>query len=364
MTKKRIILTSAISTVALGTLAVSLTLAWYGASNLLSINTFDISLAGNTTLKISTRRDDLNSYREEITDRELKDEMPKSFLFEPVSSMKKEVWMNESYDMPVFYDYDGTVHTTGYFSKKIYLLSTLDYYVSIDVEDNKTYFNNDSDSNFARAQTIYAEEKKRNPDLTATVNEIQQKLDDLKYCIRLSILVNSPDSYKYYIIDPYKDENEQVKYGGFLDMDNDGFYDTYKDYLDYSKEKTKLFGEVNDENLIVYNNPVSTPLENTRHPEYDPINGNCFVGSQDPNAYTINEEASYANGLRIAEEESISFADLHENDSLIKIPCYKDIPTEIVISVYLEGWDHQCINGTMGASFDSKISFKLNGGIV
>ena len=435
MTKKRIILTSAIGTVALGTLAVSLTLAWYGASNLLSINTFDITIEGNTTLKISTGRD-INTFKEELTARELKED----FLFEPVSSMKKEAWMNEKRIMPVFYNYDGQEILTqydafslsdkiginqdiaafifdndnrllttgqlhdivkadnyseilenrfpnltkedaekiirkindlynndyssrfGFFSKRIYLLSSLSYYVSLDVDEGKSYFNNDSDSNFARAQTIYADMRKENPDTTVTINEIQNSLDNLKNCIRMSILVNVEGNYKYYIIDPYKDTSDPVKYGGMLDIDGDGYFDTYDDA---GKERTRVFGEMNDESLIVYNNPIrSTLLESIDPKPFDQFYGNCFEGIQKSTAYTYNETASFNNGLEIKEEESISFEDLRANDSLIKIPCYQNVVTEIVISVYLEGWDHQCINSTMGANFDSKISFKLNGGIV
>ena len=86
MTKKRIVLTSLVSAIALGTLAVSLTLAWYGASNLLNVNYFDITIVGTTTLKISTSTD-IDSFREDISDEELKQELQKNFLFEPVSSM-------------------------------------------------------------------------------------------------------------------------------------------------------------------------------------------------------------------------------------------------------------------------------------
>lgn len=381
MTKKRIILTSLIGTVALGTLAASLTLAWYGASNLLSVNTFDITIAGNTTIKVSTKRQ-LDTFREEITDKEFKDE-EKQFLFEPVSSMCKDTWMSEQKDMPVFYDCssyltpssgipDTKVATTGFFSKKIYLLSSLDYYVSLDVEDNKSFFNNNSDANFTRAQNIYTDMKKKNPDTTVTINEIQERLDNLKYCLRASILVNIEGHYKYYIIDPWKNETGKIKYGGLLDNDANGYYDTYtykerqesgqlKDF-----EKETVYGEVNDRSLIVYNDPVvqSPTRGDDNPPNYDPFYGNSFLGENKDTAYTFNEQASYANGMKFAEEESISFEDLHRNDSLIKIPCYKDVITEIVISVYLEGWDHDCINATMGASFESKISFKLNGGIV
>ena len=381
MTKKRIILTSLVGTAALGTLAVSLTLAWYGASNLLSVNTFDMSIAGNTTLKLSLKRD-LDSFKEEITDKEFKDE-EKQFLFEPVSSMCKDTWMNEQKDMPVFYDCssyltpssgvpDLKVATTGYFSKKIYLLSSLDYYVSLDVDDNKTFFNNNSDANFTRAQSIYTDIKKKNPDTTVTITEIQDSLDNLKNCLRASILVNIEGNYKYYIINPWKGDGETTRYGGLLDNDANGYYDTYtyKERQDNGQlkdfEKETVYGEVNDRSLVVYNDPVrSSPSQGEYYPSsYDPYYGNSFLGENKDTAYTFNETASYANGMRFAEEESFSLEDLRKNESLIKIPCYKNVITEIVVSVYLEGWDRDCINATMGASFETKISFKLNGGIV
>lgn len=379
MTKKRIVLTSLVSAIALGTLAVSLTLAWYGASNLLNVNYFDITIVGTTTLKISTSTD-IDSFREDISDEELKEELQKDFLFEPVSSMCRNNWMEEEKDMPVFYDCSSPLTpssgipyikeaTSGYFSKKIYLLSTLDYYVSIDPDEESTFFKNDSASNSARAQVIYDDMKKMDPDTTVTKDEIKESLENLKYCLRASILVNQEGYYKYYIIDPWKDENENTKYGGLLDNDGDGYFDTYTDTskgITNKEEKETVYGEVNDRSLIVYDDPLhDESIGNTNTPiKRDSFYGNCFEGLNKETAYTFNEQASLEKGLKFAEEESISMKDLRENESLIKIPCYKDVPTEIVVSIYLEGWDHQCINGTMGASFDTKISFKLNGGII
>ena len=378
MTKRRIILTSVIGTIALATLATSLTLAWYGASNLLSVNTFDIEIIGTTTLKISEKTN-LDSFREEITSEQLKEE-EKNFLFEPVSSMCKNTWMDEEKDMPVFYDCSNYLvpssgepylkaATSGFFSKKIYLLSSISYNVSLDVSEDKTYFNNDSDANFTRAQTLYAEMKKKDPDTTITINEIQDDLDNLKYALRASILVNIEGNYKYYIIDPWKDETVKTRYGGLLDNDGNGYFDTYIDTsegITNKKEKETVYGEVNDRSLLVYDDPVVTDAKlSTYNPSpYDPYFGNSFIGENKDVAYTFNEQASIEKGLKFAEEESLSLEDLRRNDSLIKIPCYKDVITEIVVSVYLEGWDRQCINATMGASFESKISFKLNGGIV
>ena len=376
MTKKRIILTSIISATSIATIAVGASLAWYGASNLLNVNYFDISIVGTTTLKLSTRTD-LDSFREDISSRELKEEMQKDFLFEPVSSMCKNNWMDEEKDMPVFYDCsspltpssgipDIKIANSGFFSKKIYLLSSLDYYVSIDPAEDMTFFKNDSASNSIRAQALYDEMKKKDPNTTVTKDEIKESLENLKYCLRASILVNVEGNYQYYVIDPWKDENNKTRFGGLLDNDGNGYFDTYVDVSEgiaNQKERETVYGEVNDRSLIVYDNPAGSEITNIPERK-DSFYGNCFEGINKETAYTFNEQASLANGLRFAEEESISLKDLQENESLIKIPCYKDVPTEIVVSIYLEGWDHQCINGTMGASFDTKISFKLNGGII
>ncbi len=379
MTKKRIILTSLIGTVAIATLATSITLAWYGASNMLNINTFEIGIVGNPTLKLSTKTD-IDSFREEITNEQLKEEIGKDFLLEPVSSMYRNSWMDDNKDMPVFYDCssyltpssgipDKKIATTGFFSKKIYLLSSISYYVSLDLSEDKTFFNNNSDANFSRAQTIYADIKKKDPDTTVTINEIKDSLDNLKNCLRASILVNVEGNYKYYVIDPYKDTNDKTVFGGLLDNDGNGYYDTYLDTSEgmaNKKEKETVYGEVNDRSLIVYDEPENSGSDPSSYSPapYDPYFGNSFLGENKDTAYTFNKQASIANGMKFVEEESISFEDLKNNESLIKIPCYKDVITEIVVSIYLEGWDHQCINATMGASFESKISFKLNGGIV
>ncbi|MCQ2800938.1 MAG: hypothetical protein MJ216_03180 [Bacilli bacterium] len=380
MTKKRIILTSALGIVAIATLTTSITIAWYGASNQLGINTFDIGIVGSNNLKISTKTD-LDSFRENITNQELLDEIGKRFLLEPVSAMCKNTWMDEQKDMPVFYDCSSSltpssgipdlkVATTGFFSKKIYLLSAASFYVSLDMENNATFLENNNDANFSRAQAVYADIKKQNPETTTTIEEIKLSLDNLKYCLRASFLFKDIDgNYQYKIIDPWKDESDKTIYGGLLDNDGNGYFDTYTDLTEgmaNKKEKEVVYGEVNDRSLIVYDDPVSTSVSsnNDFSPSYNPYFGNSFEGLNKETAYTFNEEASLENGLEFAKEESISFENLRANNSLIKIPCYKDTVTEVVISVFLEGWDHQCINATMGAGFETKFSFKLNGGII
>ena len=63
--------------------------------------------------------------------------------------------------------------------------------------------------------------------------------------------------------------------------------------------------------------------------------------------------------LKIAIEDSYTLEEIDGNNTELLIPCYREKPTEIVVSVYLEGWDKACINQTMGACFDTSISFKF-----
>ena len=72
MNKKNIILTAIVGTIALATLSVSITLAWYGASNRLQINTIDVGIVGNGELKVSTSTD-VDSFVESLNNESFKD---------------------------------------------------------------------------------------------------------------------------------------------------------------------------------------------------------------------------------------------------------------------------------------------------
>ena len=373
MTKKRIILTSLVGAVAIATITTTLTVAWYGASSNLRVNYFDVTITGDNDLKVSTS-DDLDSFTSILSSEKLKEDLSKDFFFEPVSSMCRNNWMNENKDKPVFYDcsnyYPSKIENglaspeeasyTGYYSKKIYLLTNAQgFFATLDIDSEKDgkekyLFENDEDSNFIRAQALYAQyekmPKEENPYYGLTVNDIKDGLDNLAKCLRVSILVNLENHYDYYVIDPYKDANNSTEFGGLLNNDGDEYFDTY---VSEGKEKEIVFGEVNDSSFITYDAPHDFGEQE------EPQLGNSFTGKRKDTAYTFNYEESYNQGLRFAKEDSIS---LDEIDSKVKIPLTKDVPTAIVVSFYLEGWDRECINATMGASFDALLSFKLLGG--
>ena len=354
MNKRRIILTALIGAIAVSTLSLSLTLAWYGSSDRLKINSFDIDMSGNVQLLMSTSKD-IESFKDKLTNEDL---VENEFQFAPVSTMYRDEWFSQKADMPSFYDsstpasMDGTVMkeeaASGFFSKKIYLLSnTFDYYVSLDVENCS--FDVNEAANFLRAQTLQREYK------DMTVEEISEKLNSLRGCLRMSLLINREDCYNYYVIDPYKEENETIYFGGALDNDADGYYDYYTDEQGHKKEV--VYGEVGDRSKAVYNDPIDPNGHVDNIKGKARIFGNSFEAKSRIDTYTFNQEASTE--MNIATEESYSLSDAAGNNTEILIPCYYNEPTEVVVSIYLEGWDKACINQTMGACFDTNISFKL-----
>ena len=363
MNKKRIITSAAIGTIALVGLSVSLTLAWYGASDRLNMRSLDVVVAGQTNLKISDSSE-LSTF---VSDLDLSP-VEKEFVFVPVSSMNKKSWMATQSHNPVFYDCSSSLVPSsgepnleiaeyGFFRKSIYLFTNIDYYVTLDTDPesaNHCLFEANDEVNTAKAQQL----KRDNPDWTLSVNEIKDKLDSLVNCLRVSILIPSEDHYNYYIIDPNK---QSVTYlGGRLDNDRDGYYDCY--HTTSGETRETIYGEVNDRSKIVYNDPTGTSDE--RIEQKDHYFGNSFEAESRKTVYTYNKEASEANGLEIAKEESFSLEDINSEATKLLIPCYANKPTEIIVSIYLEGWDLDCINATMGASFSTKLSFKLLRGII
>ena len=353
MNKRKIILTALIGMTALSALSASLTLAWYSSSDRLKISTFEIDMSGDVQLLMSTSKD-IESFKQELTKEDLVD---KEFLFSPVSSMYQNTWFDQKGDTPLFYDssspaLDGIISeeeaTTGFFQKRIYLLSNIvDYYAALDV--SKCAFNSNEEANAIRAQDLH----KQYPE--ASVEDITKSLNSLQNCLRMSILVNAEDYYRYYIIDPYKVENEEIYFGGALDNDGDGYYDVYTDSNGHKREV--VYGDVENRSLIAYDNPIDPNGEVELLENKGTFFGNSFEAKNRIDSYTFNKANS--SDSKIATEKSYALSDADGMNTDILIPCYHGEPTEIVVSVYLEGWDKACINQTMGACFDTSISFKL-----
>ena len=375
MNRSRIVLTSLVGSIALISLSLSLSLAWYASGDRLSIETLDMTIVSDPMLKVSTSKE-LSTFVDtlDLNSAEL-DEGNQQFLFTPASSMYREEWLNEETELPVFYDssFVESVGTStkqeikkGFYQKRLYLLSETSRYVGLDIDDS--IFENDLELNKKHAKEFY--ESTDNQELQFSQDQIEEKLSKLINCLRVSILINDVsetdlakiNNNRFYIINPTKKENEKVYFGGLLDNDNDGYYDTYEDTNENGLiQREIIYGDVNDRSLISYKDPEIPGFEDEELEKAQRFIGNSFNGRHKKGAYTFDETASSQNHLEFKEEGALSLEEINSN---LKIPCYAGEPREIVISIYLEGWDHDCINATMGASFNTKLSFKLLGGII
>lgn len=399
MNKRRIIFTGIVGTIALAALSVSLTLAWYGASDRLSVSNLDVHVFSSADLRVNTT-DDINSFKPSLNMNDF-DERYRELLFIPTSSMYQGEWFDAESDTqvekPTFYDIytdnlltssDGepkiNKSTTGFFSEDVYFLTNFDQYITLEVlsdsEDNPSTFLSNTIANRERANDLYS---KYGEEWGLNSDEIFARLNSLIDCLRVSILVLDENQYSYYIIDPTKQAGDKTLYGGVLDTNGDGYYDTYRPEVDGVRVDTEVvYGEVNNRELIDYDLYHEEPVsgnDSSREQDSSSYNrdhtffGNCFDAKHKNGSRIYDAEDSKTNGFEIVEEPSLSLYDIKESNEnttevedesrVLKIPCYANKPSHIVLSIYLEGWDLDCVNATMGASFDITLNFKLLRGI-
>ena len=258
MKRSRLILSLIVSTMALAVLSLSFSLAWYASSDRLLINTIDVNIDTDAHLRVSTSPE-LDSFKESLEQSELN--TVEEFI--PTSSMYQSRWMNNKSDTPIFYDTSSdtaplgvpTVEPSekGYFQQKFYLLSDRNYYATLSGVDS--LFSADKDANSLRAQALQGEIN----DLSSA--QIEEKLDDLVNCLRVSILVTNEEYYGYYIVDPTKDEDKPTYYAGLLDNNGDGYFDTYEvNDNNQTVEKEIIYGEVENRENISYDDPTDCLL--------------------------------------------------------------------------------------------------------
>ena len=396
MNKKRIIFTAIVGTIALAALSVSISLAWYGASDRLSVSNLNVEVFTEAKLKISTSND-LFSFKDALDMNDF-DEKYREMAFIPTSSMHQSAWLDKNAEpenramAPSFYDVyndsmlysSDTPHlnpsTYGFFSEELYLITNFDFYASLEVgldNDEHCSFLPNERANEKHAKILESE----HPEWNLTWEQIKEKLNNLVNCLRISILVTDETEYNYYIINPTKQgEDDITYYGGVLDNNGDGYFDTYKAEVDGEYIDTEvMYGEVNDRSLIVYDDiPEETSdgsSQATHHSSRTPeFFGDSFHASSKPGTRAYNPSKSKNNGFEIAKEPALSLAEIKQaqdnpsssqenKDKSIIIPCRSNTPSRIVLSIYLEGWDLDCINATMGASFDITLYFNLLRGI-
>ena len=75
---------------------------------------------------------------------------------------------------------------------------------------------------------------------------------------------------------------------------------------------------------------------------------------------TFNLEKSKSeNNFEFKNEGAINLQDFKNNKKPFHFPLKMDEPKEVIISIYIEGWDLDSVNYTMGAAFKSNLTFKI-----
>ena len=337
MKKNKIILTLYVGIIALSTIGLGASLAWYINSNQLFVNAIDITIAGDSDLRIS-ESDDIDSFVYEIDHTESR----LNTVFEPITNAYSGDWIAQKKETPVFYDdtlnwqelNDGSL---------FYSRHTLKILFSLEVLQMVT-----------RRTTAAVTMKFKD----LTVEQIEERLNKLVEAMRYSILIPDQNSYKYIIIDPNKtkEENKVVEYGGLLDVDVDGVYDSY---INETTRYEKVYGDISNRDKIVYKDemlPVDSQLEDTTK------DTSAFNAAHKAHTKLFDKEASIANGVVFNTEKSYGLYDFAPSNYLkpLEIPLTAFEPKKIVLTIFIEGWDLESVNYTMGATFDSKISFKVD----
>ena len=360
MKRSKLILSFYVGAIALSAASLSFSVAWYATADKARINSIVMTIDGDRELLISTQKD--GDYVQHLNNSDLFDPGTLS----PVTTAHSEEWLSLKSDTPKFYDEtvyseaeDDSLYrvaTSGYFSQKLYLLADDDLWVTINPED--TYIKPSEEFNRIYAQKLYENyQAYGTPEQKAlSVNEIIERLNTLVNAMRFSILVKSEeeDIYDYVIIDPNK-EGETI-FAGALDNNSDLYFDYFTKSSDNNIYE-RVYGDIGgDLNELVYDEALPQDSE-LIHVNED---SSAFNAKHKKDVKRFNLEKTLQKGtLDIKKEESIEVSEFNKKDKPFRIPVYRDVPREITLSIYIEGWDLESINHNMGSTFISNISFMV-----
>ena len=351
MNFKRTVISLFAGLISLASLSISFSLAWFAASTRLYVDTLEVEMRGERNLKISTS-DIKDSFKEKLEFHELDE----SGLFMPVSSMFESKWIDEYQPVPTFYEYTAPFvpesgipygpkeMNEGYYQQDIYLLCDDDAYISLDID--KTFFKPNEEANLIAARRMTKESSEEDEEET-----IYGNLNKLVNALRFSIF--DVEEKNYFIVDPTKSGTTLL--GGALDNDRDQYFDVYTSPTQERKEA--IYGEVYNRENAVYADVGEEDIDIDEGTAYT-----CFNAKHKAHAERFLLEESLSNGLVIKEEPSLDFEDISSprpDENKLVIPVKHDVPKRLIFSIYLEGWDLDCVNVTMGGNFLSQIQFKI-----
>ena len=357
MNKKRLIISFFSGIIALNVITISMSIAWYASATRLFVESIVISIDADRELLLATAPD--GEYKEHLD----QNDVHRVGIFKPLSTSHNDAWVTQKSDTPIFYDETNFSEyefsnlrrpsNDGFFSQKFYVYSDDDVYVAIDPE--KTYIKANEEYNLSYANELYDEYQTKGDDYQKSLSkeDIYARLNALCKAMRYSVLVTDQNYYSYTIIDPNKEEETSL--GGLLDNDVDRYYDYYKKESDNSYYE-RVYGQIiGDKANIVYDEPSTVDSDFERANE-EP---SAFNAKHKAGVKRFNLEQTLANGVDFVKEQSYSLDDLRSKPNPYHFPVYRESPQEIVISIYIEGWDLDSVNYTMGAGFISNLAFKI-----
>ena len=349
-----------IGVIALAVASVSMSVAWFATSRTLYVNSINITIDTDRDLKISTEKE--VGYVEHID--QTQDDVKGVFM--PLTTAHSSTWTSQKLDSPIFYDESGSSETenfigytaseSGYYSRKFYLLADDDLWIIID--PSKTFVNiseEDDKHNEEHAKYLHKYYQTSNDEhyeryKQYSEEELKELLNGVVKAMRFSILIKDVDEYSYTIIDPYFEKETLM--GGLLDNSVDGYYDNYiKESTDERYER--VYGEYSGE--IVYDEPLAQDSDFS-----DPNEpATAFNARHQKGVKLANIQKSIdEKGFEFKKEGAINLKDF-ETSVPFHFPVYMDKPKEVVISLYIEGWDLDSVNYTMGAAFSAGLGFKI-----
>lgn len=290
-------------------------------------------------------------------------------LFKAVTTMFHDSWYNEDLnpelDGPRFLrgeyataDYTlekdtATPSEDGFYTFEFFLSCNQDCYVFLDEKSSVTV---DHEANFlyARAEAQAQGRQADELDLEARALELDRAVN----ASRISFFSNMG----YQIVDPNKAEGKDVVFAGPLDV---YFTDGYYDY-DSQTRKERVYGE--------YDQSILNEIEYRLIEEDNPaMSGeNCFEAALKKGTYGFDREGFLEEfSDRLAHEQSYSLSEFcFKNDTsdinggshlkgkshpICFIPANQT--ERVVVSLYVEGWDLDCVNASDSASFQFNLSF-------
>lgn len=313
--------------------SITATFAWFGLSSAFSIEHLNINFkTKDVALYLGIRGENgLVEFKDEYTAEELS--LSHDGLV-PVSSMYQEDWLNDTSipddeKLPQFCDSyrPGLSHNKtnyaaeGFVQKEFFFKANED--CSLYLSD-ETFFTPNVEKN-KEAQDIYG-------------LDIDQ-LNEVVNAIRVSFYMDDVDNYV--IMNP--GEKEDTYYGGLLDLNLDGYYD-------YQDGKEIAYGQViGDVSYLDTQIGESEPLEN---------NKNTFYGNHKDNIDLVDmNKTSFAKEKSRTLEECILHSDEGDSENEPLCLLHKDEIKRVVVSIYLEGWDYQTVDGLQHASLDASLIF-------